>query len=312
MNNALLRADQISHSEGRAGIDWMLPIVADAEAGFGGTMNAFEFMKGDDRGGCCGSALRGSVVFRPEMRTPWRQGAGSDRRSDPEAGGGAPGSRHHGRANGHHRPHRRRLGQLVTSDYDTRDQRFLTGERTVEGFYVYRGGMQAAIARGLAYAPYADLLWCETSEPNLHEARQFANAIHAQFPGKMLAYNCSPSFHWRAKLNEDDIACFQRDLASHGLSLPVHDAGRLSRPQSVHVSAGRGLRPSGMTAYSQIQQLELEMVEKQGYGGVKHQRSVGTGYFDAVATTIAAGRHVHRALCRSRLKASSSRSTGLQ
>ena len=178
---------------------------------------------------------------------------------------------------------------LITSDYDARDRSFLTGERTVDGFYIYRGGLQAAIARGLAYAPYADLLWCETSEPNLNEAREFANAIHAQFPGKMLAYNCSPSFHWRSKLNEEDIACFQRDLAAMGYRFQfVTLAGFHALNLSMYQLA-RGYARSGMTAYSQLQQREFEMAENLGYSAVKHQRFVGTGYFDAVATTITNG-----------------------
>jgi isocitrate lyase len=183
---------------------------------------------------------------------------------------------------------------LITSNYDARDRQFLSGERTVDGFYVYRGGLQAAIARGLAYAPYADLLWCETSEPNLNEARQFANAIHAQFPGKMLAYNCSPSFHWRSKLNEEDIACFQRDLAAMGYRFQfVTLAGFHALNLSMYQLA-RGYARSGMTAYSQLQQREFEMAESLGYTAVKHQRFVGTGYFDAVATTISNG---HTSTC---------------
>ena len=179
---------------------------------------------------------------------------------------------------------------LITSDYDENDLRFLTGERTADGFYVYRGGLSAAISRGLAYAPYADLLWCETSEPNLEEAREFANAVHARFPGKLLAYNCSPSFHWRAKLNEDDIACFQRDLAAIGYRFQfVTLAGFHALNLSMYELA-RGYARNGMSAYSELQEREFASAETNGYSALKHQRFVGTGYFDAVATTISNGK----------------------
>jgi len=289
INNALLRADQISHCEGRPEFDWMLPIVADAEAGFGGNLNAFELTKAMIEAGAaavhfedqlssakkCGH-LGGKVLVPTEEATQKLIAArlAADTmgvptviiaRTDANSAG------------------------LITSDYDARDRNFLTGERTVDGFYVYRGGLPAAIARGLAYAPYADLLWCETSEPSLNEAREFANAIHAQFPGKMLAYNCSPSFHWRSKLNEEDIACFQRDLAAMGYRFQfVTLAGFHSLNLSMYQLA-RGYARSGMTAYSQLQQREFEMAENLGYSAVKHQRFVGTGYFDAVATTITNG-----------------------
>ena len=289
INNALLRADQIAHCEGRPEFDWMLPIVADAEAGFGGNLNAFELTKAMIEAGAAAvhfedqfssakkcEHLSGRVLVPTEEATQKLVAArlAADTmdvptviiaRTDANSAG------------------------FITSDYDARDRSFLTGERTIDGFYIYRGGLQAAIARGLSYAPYADLLWCETSEPSLHEARQFANAIHAQFPGKMLAYNCSPSFHWRSKLNEEDIACFQRDLAAMGyrfqfVTLPGFHALNLSMYQ-----LARGYARSGMTAYSQLQQREFEMEENLGYSAVKHQRFVGTGYFDAVATTISNG-----------------------
>jgi len=288
VNNALLRADQISHSEGRDGIDWMLPIVADAEAGFGGTLNAFELMKAMIEAGAaavhfedqlssakkCGH-LGGKVLVPTQEAVQKLMAArlAADvmgvptiivARTDANSAG------------------------LITSDCDPRDRRFLTGERTSEGFFRMTGGLDAAIARGIAYAQYADLLWCETSEPNLDEARKFAEAIHEFFPDKMLAYNCSPSFHWKAKLSDREIAEFQRELGKMGyrfqfVTLAGFHALNLSMFELAHDYAR-----SGMTAYSQLQQREFE-VTKQGYGGVKHQRFVGTGYFDAVATTIAAG-----------------------
>ena len=186
--------------------------------------------------------------------------------------------------------------QLITSDCDPRDARFITGERTVEGFFSFRGGLQAAIARGLAYAPYADMLWCETSEPNFAEAKQFAEAIHASYPGKQLAYNCSPSFHWKAKLNQGDIARFQDQLSQMGyrfqfVTLAGFHALNLSAFELAHEYA-----QSGMSAYSRLQEREFEVAERLGYGATKHQRFVGTGYFDDVANTIAAGQTSIRAL----------------
>jgi isocitrate lyase len=186
-----------------------------------------------------------------------------------------------------------RSAGFISGDYDDRDRRFLTGERTPDGFHVYRGGLQAAIVRGLAFAPYADLLWCETAEPNLDEARQFANAIHARFPGKMLAYNCSPSVHWRAKLNEDDIACFQRDLAAMGYRYQfVPLAGSHALNLSMYHLAKDYLH-SGMTAYSRLQQQELEMAEALGYSVAKPHRFNGNGHFPAITSTITADRTAH-------------------
>jgi isocitrate lyase len=179
--------------------------------------------------------------------------------------------------------------QLITSDCDPRDARFLTGQRTSEGFFGFRGGLDAAIARGLAYAPYADMLWCETSEPNLKEAQQFAAAIHLAYPGKLLAYNCSPSFHWKTKLSDREISQFQHDLAVMGYRFQfVTLAGFHSLNLSAFELAHEYAR-TGMSAYSQLQQREFELAERSGYGAVKHQRFVGTGYFDDVANTIAAG-----------------------
>jgi isocitrate lyase len=179
--------------------------------------------------------------------------------------------------------------QLITSDCDRRDAPFLMGERTIEGFFSFRGGIEAAIARGLAYAPYADMLWCETSEPSIEEARRFANEIHAEFPGKLLAYNCSPSFHWKSKLNDWEIAQFQTELAEMGycfqfVTLAGFHALNLSAFELAHAYVR-----TGMSAYSHLQQREFALAETLGYGAVKHQKFVGTGYFDDVANTIAAG-----------------------
>jgi len=296
INNALMRADQIAHSEGQASIDWMLPIVADAEAGFGGVLNAFELMKSMIEAGAaavhfedqlssakkCGHM--GGKVLVPIQEAIHKLVAArlaSDvlgvptvliARTDANA------------------------AQLITSDCDPRDARFLTGQRTLEGFFGFRGGLDAAIARGIAYAPYADMLWCETSEPNLKEAQQFAAAIHLAYPGKLLAYNCSPSFHWRAKLSDREISQFQHDLAGMGYRFQfVTLAGFHSLNLSAFELAHEYAR-TGMSAYSQLQQREFELAERVGYSAVKHQRFVGTGYFDDVATTIAQGQTSIRAL----------------
>src|ERR1017187_4336509 len=296
INNALQRADQIHRTEGAGGLHWFAPIVADAEAGFGGPLNAFELMKGMIEAGAaavhfedqlssakkCGH-LGGKVVVpisefvqkliaarlaADVMGIPTVLVA----RTDANSAG------------------------LLLSDIDPRDTPFLTGGRTTEGFFHFRGGIQAAIARGLAYAPYADMLWCETSEPNLEEARKFAKAIHAQYPGKLLAYNCSPSFHWRAKLNQWEISQFQQELGAMGyrfqfVTLAGFHALNLSAFELAHEYAR-----VGMSAYSRLQQREFELAERLGYGAVKHQKFVGTGYFDDVANTIAAGQTSIRAL----------------
>jgi isocitrate lyase len=289
INNALLRADQIAHSEGRDGIDWMLPIVADAEAGFGGCLNAFELMKAMIEAGAaavhfedqlssakkCGH-LGGKVLVPTQeavqklvaarlaadvLGVPTLVVARTDANS----------------------------AQLLTSDCDPCDREFITGERTVEGFYRMRGGLDAAIARGLAYAPYADMIWCETSEPNLEEARRFAEAIHAKFPGKLLAYNCSPSFNWKAKLSDAEIASFQRELGAMGYKFQFVTLAGFHALNLSMFELAREYARTGMAAYSQLQQREFDLAERFAYGAVKHQRFVGTGYFDAVATVISAG-----------------------
>jgi len=296
INNALMRADQIAHADGQDSIDWMLPIVADAEAGFGGVLNAFELTKSMIEAGAA------AIHFEDQLSSAKKCGHMGGKVLVPTR-------------EAIHKLIAARLAadildvptvliartdangaQLITSDCDEEDKPFLTGERTIEGFFTMRGGIDAAIARGLAYAPYADMLWCETSEPNLAEARKFAKAIHTQFPGKLLAYNCSPSFHWRAKLNQWEISQFQDELATMGyrfqfVTLAGFHALNLSTFELAHEYAR-----SGMTAYSQLQQREFELAETHGYGAVKHQKFVGTGYFDEVANTITSGQTSIRAL----------------
>jgi isocitrate lyase len=288
INRALQRADQVHHSEGKNGINWFAPLVADAEAGFGGNLNAFELMKSMIEAGAacvhfedqlssakkCGhlggkvlvptsEAIQKLVAARlaaDVMDVPTLVLARTD-------------------ANSAH---------LLTSDIDPRDRAFLTGERTSEGFYCIRGGLDSAIARAIAYAPYADLIWCETSEPNLEEARRFADAVHEKYPGKMLAYNCSPSFNWKKKLDEATIARFQKELAGMGYKFQfVTLAGFHSLNLSMFDLA-QGYKETGMQAYSQLQQREFSC-EPMGYEGAKHQRFVGTGYFDLVAKVVAGG-----------------------
>lgn len=289
INQALQRADQISQAEGRNGVHWFAPIVADAEAGFGGNLNAFELMKAMIEAGAaavhfedqlasakkCGH-MGGKVLVPTQefiqklvaarlaadvMGVPTILIARTD-------------------ANG---------ANLLTSDIDERDRRFLTGGRTVEGFYAVRGGLDQAIARGLAYAPYADMVWCETSEPNLEEARKFAAAIHAEFPGKLLAYNCSPSFNWKKKLDAETIARFRTELAEMGYKFQFVTLAGFHALNLSMFELARGYKENGMTAYSQLQEVEFARESDSGYRAVKHQAFVGTGYFDAVAQVIAGG-----------------------
>ena len=288
INQALQRADQITHSEGQDDIDWFAPIVADAEAGFGGPLNVFELIKGMIEAGAAAVHLEdqlasekkcghmGGKVLVPTRNalthlTAARLAADvSDvptiiiARTD---------------ANG---------ASLLTSDVDERDRMFLTGERTAEGFHRVRAGIEQAISRGISYAPLADMIWCETSEPNLAEAKQFAEQVRTQFPDKLLAYNCSPSFNWKKKLDSATIAKFQRELGAMGFKFQfVTLAGFHALNYSMfHLS--RGYKERGMAAYSELQQEEFA-AEPLGYTATKHQREVGTGYFDDVAQVIAGG-----------------------
>ncbi len=285
INATLQRADQIQWSEGRDDIDYYAPIVADAEAGFGGVLNAFELMKAMIEAGASGVHFEDQLAsvkkcghMGGKVLVPTREAVAklvaarlaADvmgtptillARTDAEA------------------------ADLVTSDVDDNDQPFLTGERTVEGFFRARNGLDQAISRGLAYAPYADLIWCETGKPDLAFAKAFADAIHAKFPGKLLAYNCSPSFNWKKNLDDATIAKFQRELGAMGYKFQfITLAGFHSLNYSMFDLA-YGYARQNMSAFVELQQREFAAADR-GFTAVKHQREVGTGYFDAVTTTI--------------------------
>ena len=289
MNQALMRADQVHHAEGDDSTHWFAPMVADAEAGFGGNLNAFELMKGMiEAGAACvhfedqlSSAKKcghlGGKVLVPTVEAIQKLVAA---RLAADVMGVPTLIMARTDADSAH---------LLTSDIDPRDHEFLTGERTSEGFFRIRGGIKSAIARAIAYAPYADLLWCETSHPDLEEAREFADAVHAKYPGKMLAYNCSPSFNWKAKLSESEIADFQRELGKTGYKFQFVTLAGFHALNLSMFELAREYARTGMSAYSQLQQREFQMAEKYEYGAVKHQRFVGTGYFDSVATVISSG-----------------------
>ncbi len=295
INNALQRADQVESAEGHVTRDWMAPIVADAEAGFGGALNAYELMKSMIEAGAAGvhfedqlasekkcGHLGGKVLVPTSqfVNTLVAARLAADvldvptvliARTDANS------------------------ARLMTSDIDERDRPFLTGERTDEGFFRITGGLDMAIARGLAYAPYADLIWCETSHPDLDEARRFAEAIHAAYPGKKLAYNCSPSFNWRKYLDDATIATFQRELGAMGYAFQfVTLAGFHALNHSMFELAA-GYRDRGMSAYAELQTAEFDS-EAKGYTATRHQREVGTGYFDAVKNAITTGQAATLAL----------------
>ena len=288
INASLSRADQVEHAEGGAKRHWFAPIVADAEAGFGGPLNAFELMKGMIEAGAAGvhfedqlssekkcGHLCGKVLVPTQqfIRTLTAARLAADvcdvptvliARTDADS------------------------ARLLTSDIDDRDKEFCTGERTAEGFYRITGGIDQAIARGLAYAPYCDLIWCETSTPCLDEAKKFAEAIKAKYPNKMLSYNCSPSFNWKKNLDDATIAKFQRELGAMGYKFQfVTLAGFHSLNMGMFELAG-GYKESVMAAYSALQEKEFAS-EKDGYTATRHQREVGTGYFDTVSNIISAG-----------------------
>jgi isocitrate lyase len=298
INQALQRADQIDHSEGKNGTYWFAPIVADAEAGFGGCLNAFELMKLMIE---CGAAavhfedqlasekkcghLGGKVLLPTSqfIRTLSAARLAADvmgvptlviARTDANS------------------------ATLLTSDIDERDHPFLTGERTAEGFFMIKSGVDAAIARAIAYAPYADLLWMETSTPDIEEARRFADAVHAEYPGKMLAYNCSPSFNWAQKLSADEIASFQRELGALGYKFQFVTLAGFHALNFSMFELARQYREEGMTAYSRMQQSEFA-AEEHGYTATKHQHEVGTGYFDDVMKVISNGQSSTTALAGS-------------
>ena len=289
INQALQRADQIAHMEGGDSTNWFAPIVADAKAGFGGPLNAFELMKSMIEAGAAGvhyedqlasekkcGHLGGKVLVPTQtfVRTLNASRLAADvcgvptllvARTDADAAG------------------------LITSDIDERDHAFLTGERTNEGFFVTRPGLDQAISRGLAYAPYADLVWCETSHPDLDEAKKFAEAIHAQFPGKMLAYNCSPSFHWKKKLDDATIARFQDELNAMGYKFQFVTLAGFHALNHSMFELAHDYKDGGMAAYVKLQQKEFD-AEQRGYTATRHQREVGTGYFDAVSQAISQGK----------------------
>jgi isocitrate lyase len=288
INNALLRADQIDHHEGRNGIHWMAPIIADAEAGFGGSLNVFELVKAMIEAGAAGVHLEDQLASEKKcghlggkVLVPTRQAVNNlvaarlaadicdvptvlVARTDANA------------------------AALLTNDIDLRDKPFLTGERTNEGFFRVHAGIEQAIARALSYAPFADVLWCETSEPNLEEAKQFAAAVHEKYPTKLLAYNCSPSFNWRKKLDESTVASFHRELGALGYKFQFITLAGFHALNFSMFQLARDYRERGMLAYADLQTAEFS-AERFGYTATKHQREVGAGYFDDVAQVIAQG-----------------------
>jgi isocitrate lyase len=301
INNALHRADQLHHAEGKVapGQTWFAPLIADAEAGFGGTLNAFELMKGMiEAGAAC-------VHFEDQLSSAKKCGhlGGKVLVSTTEAIQKLVAARLAADVMGVPTLIMARTdadsAHLLTSDIDARDREFSTGERTSEGFFRIRGGIESAVARGLAYAPYADLIWCETSHPDLEEARRFAEAIHAQFPGKMLAYNCSPSFNWRKNLDEATIARFQPELARMGYKFQFVTLAGFHALNLSMFELARGYKLTGMTAYSRLQGKEFSRETQYGYEAAKHQRFVGTGYFDQVQQVISGGRASTTALAGS-------------
>ena len=288
INQALLRADQIQHQEGSGEIYWLAPIVADAEAGFGGPLNVFELVKSMIEAGAAGVHLEdqlssekkcghlGGKVLIPTQHAI-KHLIAARLAADVCAVSTVLIARTDANA-----------AALLTSDADERDQPFLTGERTAEGFFRVRSGLDQAIARAVSYAPYADLLWCETSEPNLAEAKQFAEGVHKHYPGKLLAYNCSPSFNWKRKLDDATIAQFQRELAAMGYKFQFITLAGFHALNYGMFQLARDFRARGMSAYAELQQAEFA-AEADGYTATRHQREVGTGYFDAVSMVISSG-----------------------
>ncbi len=288
INRALLRADQIEHTEGRVQRHWPAPVVADAEAGFGGPLNAFEIMKSMIEAGAAGvhfedqlasekkcGHLGGKVLVPTShfIRTLTAARLAADVMDVPTL--------LVARTDAH-------AAHLLTSDIDERDREFVTGERTPEGFYCIRSGIKSAIARGLAYAPYADLVWCETSTPDLKEAKMFAEAIRKEFPNKLLAYNCSPSFNWRKHLSDSEIASFPRELGVMGYKFQFVTLAGFHALNHSMFDLALDYRDRGMSAYSDLQEREFDL-EKRGYTATRHQREVGTGYFDLVSTIVGGG-----------------------
>jgi len=288
INNTLLRADQVNHAEGNDGIDFLQPIVADAEAGFGGVLNAFELMKAMIEAGAAGVHFEDQLAsvkkcghMGGKVLVPTREAIdkltaarlAADvcgvptlivARTDAEA------------------------ADLLTSDIDANDLPFCTGQRTIEGFYKTRNGLEQAISRGVAYAPYADLVWCETGKPDLEFARRFAEAVHKKYPGKLLAYNCSPSFNWKKNLDDATIAKFQKELAGYGYKFQFITLAGFHALNYSMFNLAHGYARRQMSAFVELQEAEFAAADK-GFTAVKHQREVGTGYFDAVTQTIQGG-----------------------
>lgn len=295
INNCLLRADQLHHAEGNDSIDWLQPIVADAEAGFGGVLNAFELMKSMIEAGASGVHFEDQLAsvkkcghMGGKVLVPTREAVekliaarlAADvmgvptlivARTDAEA------------------------ADLLTSDVDDNDKAFCTGERTVEGFYKTIPGLNQAISRGIAYAPYADLVWCETGKPDLAYAKAFADAIHAKYPGKMLAYNCSPSFNWKKNLDDATIAKFQKELAAMGYKFQFITLAGFHALNYSMFNLAYGYARNQMSAFVELQEAEFAAADR-GFTAVKHQREVGTGYFDSVTQTIQGGQSSTTAL----------------
>ncbi|NII72610.1 isocitrate lyase [Dyella sp. SG562] len=295
INNTLLRADQLHHAEGNDEIDWMVPIVADAEAGFGGVLNAFELMKAMIEAGASGVHFEDQLAsvkkcghMGGKVLVPTREAV--DKLTAARLAADVLGvptllvARTDADA-----------ADLLTSDIDDNDRPFVTGERTVEGFFRVRPGLEQAISRGLAYAPYADLVWCETSKPNLEEARKFAEAIHARFPGKLLAYNCSPSFNWKKNLDDATIAKFQRELGAMGYKFQFITLAGFHSLNYGMFDLAHGYARRQMSAFVELQEREFAAAER-GFTAVKHQREVGTGYFDQVTQAIQQGQSSTTAL----------------
>ncbi len=288
INRALMRADQIDAVEGRSSIDWYVPIVADAEAGFGGPLNVFELVKALIEAGAAGVHLEdqlssekkcGHMGGKVLIPTSWAVRNLVAARLAMDVLGVATVLVARTDANG---------AQLITSDADPQDHPFLTGERTPEGFYRVRGGLEAAIRRAWSYAPYADMIWCETSKPDLGEAREFARAVHEKFPGKWLAYNCSPSFNWRRHWDDRGLERFQAALADIGYKFQFITLAGFHALNLSMFQLARGYRTTGMKAYADLQDQEF-VAEQDGYTAVRHQREVGAGYFDQVSLVISGG-----------------------
>src|SRR3954471_11765180 len=288
INGALQRADQIDHAEGQDEIDWFVPIVADAEAGFGGHLNVFELTKAMIDAGAAGVHFEDQLASEKKcghmggkvlLPTSWaiRNLVAARLAADVSGTPTLIVARTDADA-----------ADMVISDADERDHAFLTGERTEEGFFRSEPGIEQAIARGVAYAPYADLVWCETSEPDMEQAERFAKAIHDEHPGKLLAYNCSPSFNWKGKLDDDEIAAFQQKLGEMGYRFQFITLAGFHTLNHSMFELARGYRQHGMTAYAELQEREFAS-EDAGYTAVKHQHEVGASYFEDVAMAITGG-----------------------